>query len=129
MKFNIVYDRSFIAWLTVITPLYVDGIIAGMVKKGYTVGAAASDNALYIGRKDSPGVVISLLITTRAETIDAPKIHKDLIEVCDELKVLSYSIIVSAMTDCSWSSSNINLPKAAKPNPPPVPKTNKSNLN
>lgn len=130
MKFNIYYDRAFIVWLTVITPLYLDNIIAGMVKKGYGVRPIASNGEWYVGKKDSPAAVISLLITTSSETASASQIHKDVVSVIDTIKILHYSIIVSAMTDCAWSGSNMVLPAPPPPKPvPPTPKPNKSNLN
>lgn len=129
MHVNITYERSFIAWITVITPLYSDRVIAGMVKKGYTVSAAAGNGEICLSRKDSPASLITLKVSSNDENISVVKIHTDLLDVLKEIKALQYSVIVSAMADCCWCNSNITFPEKAPAPKPPLPPTNKSNLN
>jgi len=128
MRITTTYVYSFIAWITVLTPRYADGIIAGMVKKGYAVSAVAGNGEILLTKESNPSAIISLKITSVAETINSANIHKDLMNVLDELKAFYHSVIVTPYNDCCWCGSNILLQKTV---PPPIPniKPNKSNLN
>lgn len=128
MYITTTYVYSFIAWITILTPRYADSIIAGMVKKGYAVSAVAGNGEVLLAKEGNPSAIITLKITSVAETTSSSSVHKDLMNVMDELKGYYHSVIVAPYNDCCWCGTNIVLNKAT---PPPLPtvKADKSNLN
>lgn len=130
MLCSLVYPGNFVAFVTCMFKDYEDLIVAGMLKKGYTVGVVASDGKLTHGDETRPAVITTFKVETRDEAKKATDIFKDLIAVLAEKKVLYYSVVVSAYVDSSWIASNIELPKPAPPQevPQPIPEPDK-NLN
>lgn len=121
MLCSVVYPGNFVAWVTCMFRDYEDLIVAGMLKKGYTVGVVAADGKLTHGGDTKPAVVTTFKIETRDETKKASDIHTDLQAVLAEKKVLYYSVIVCAQVDACWGTSNIDLPQPAPPPPAPIP--------
>lgn len=121
MLCSVVYPGNFVAWVTCMFRDYEDLIVAGMLKKGYTVGTVASDGKLTHGDESRPAVITTFKIETRDETKKATDVFKDLLAVLQEKKVLFYSVVVSAYVDASWIASNIELPKPAPVQAPPQP--------
>jgi len=129
MKCTVVYPGQFVAWVTCMLKSYEDTIVAGMVKKGYVVSIAATNGEITSGSKDNPAVVVCFRVDSTKEETQAKDVHKDLLEVLHDKKLFYYSVIVSALCDSCWISSNISFPKQDKPVPPPLPEPDKSNLN
>jgi hypothetical protein len=129
MKCTVVYPGQFVAWVTCMLKSYEDAIIAGMVKKGYVISVIATNGEVTSGSKDNPAVVVTIRVDSTKEETEAKDVHKDLLEVLTEKKFFYYSVIVSALADSCWVSSNIILPKQDKPIPPSIPEPDKSNLN
>lgn len=101
MLCSVVYPGNFVAFVTCMFKDYEDLIVAGMLKKGYTVGTVASDGKLTHGGEGHPAVITTFKIETRDETKKATDVFKDLIAVLAEKKVLYYSVVVSAYVDAS----------------------------
>lgn len=128
MHINTTFVYSYIAWAVVLTPSYTDGIIAGMVKKGYTVSSTAAKGEVVISKEVNTSAVISLKITSTFEGSNSGTIYKDLMDVLNDLKAFFYSVIVTPYVDCAWCGSNIVLNKPTAVAADTV-KPNKSNLN
>lgn len=128
MWINTTYVYSFIAWLTVLTPKYADGIIAGMVKKGYSVSSISAPSDIVISKEGNPSAIVSLKITATKEIVTSANIHTDLIAVLNEMKAYYHSVIVAPFVDCCWCGSNIVFNKTISADDQTT-KPNKSNLN
>jgi hypothetical protein len=118
-------------WVTALLSSYQDGIIAGMVKKGYMVGPASKDGQIISGQENSPAALIALSIYKSGET-DCNAIYKDLVTLLVEMKAHYHSVIVALSTDAVWVGPNIQIqvkekPKA--PEAPPLPPEVKKNMN
>lgn len=113
-------------WISAMLPNYQDGIVGGLVRKGYMVGPSAKDGGVTTGV--SPAVLISLGVY-KPEEIDVNVIYSDVIEVLKEIKAYYYSVVISLSTEATWSSGNVIAPAkdTEKPSPPPLP--NKKNTN
>jgi hypothetical protein len=122
-------------WITALMPSYQDGIIAGLVKRGYMVGPAAKDGKVSVGTDTTAATLFALSVyRTDAET-DANKVYTDITEVLKDMKAYYYSVIVSHSYEATWIGSNFSLPakkKADKVTPPPIPSVppgTKKNMN
>ena len=129
MNINITYTYSFSVWLTVLTASYADMIIAGLVKKGYTVSSLASDGEISVDKISTTSALIALKISSVSEKVISSDIHADVISVLDDIKAYYHSVIVTPYVNCIWSGSNILLKKVMPPDMPPLPVPDKSNLN
>lgn len=126
MKCTLVYPGQFVVWITCLLESYEDRIIAGMVKKGYQVGPAASGGQVSIKYDNGASVLIALRVDSSKEDVKAVEISKDIMDVLKDNNFLYYSVIVSALTSSCWNGANVVLPKPAQPAPPPLPEPDKS---
>ena len=121
-------------WLTVLIPEYLDGIISGLVKRGYMVGSAAQSGKPTIPPvENSPAALIALsLYMSRPPTdakpdakFDANTIYADVRAVLGEMSAKVFSVVIVAAGDAAWTGSNFSIPGVEKalPEPPPVKKT------
>ena len=120
-------------WLTVLIPNYLDGIIAGLVKKGYMIGSAAQDGKpILTPSEDSPATLIALSVyhsnpphDTLETKFGANTVYRDIMAVLAEMGVKYLSIVVCAAGDAAWIGSNFSIPAPVKalPEPPPAKKT------
>lgn len=104
-------------WITALLPSYQDGIIAGMVKKGYMVGPASKDGQIVSGQENAPAALIALSVYKAAET-DCKAIYADLIMVLGDMKAHYHSVVVALSSDAIWVGSNIQLQVKQKSKPP-----------
>jgi hypothetical protein len=117
---------SHFVWITAMFRDYEDLIIAGVVKKGFSVGPAAKDNKVTSGAANAASVVIALKVDS-STIIDSAKLHDEITSVLKENKMLYYSVLVSSPADCCWNGSNIVLPE---PSPAPaMPGIKKTDMN
>ena len=128
MQINTTFVYSFIVWATVLTPSYTDGIIAGMVKKGYAVSSTAAKGEVVISKETNTSAVVSLKVTSTFENSNSATIYQDLMDVLNDLKAFFYSVVVTPYVDCAWCGSNIVISKPTAVVADTV-KPNKSNLN
>lgn len=117
-------------WLTVLIPNYLDGIIAGLVKKGYMVGSAdQGGKPLIHSSENTPSVLIalSLYLSNPPKDVksDANTVYTDVNAVLSEMGVKYLSVVICGAGDAAWIGSNFSLPTLEKalPEPPPVKKT------
>lgn len=116
-------------WVTALMPSYQDGIIAGLVKRGYMVGPAAKDGVLSIVKENCPAVLIALSVY-KAETETTPlQVYDDLILVLTEMNAKYYSVVISLSHEASWGGPNFSIPVKKKAEPPPLPPGKKSEAN
>lgn len=117
-------------WITALIPEYQDGIIAGMVKKGYMVGAAAKDGKVVSHMENRSAALIALNVYKSVDTeVAVTQVYEDLLAVLVEMKVFYHSIIVTAISAATWVGSNISIPVKEKAQPPPLPPDIKKNMN
>jgi hypothetical protein len=110
----------FYCWVTALIPQYQDGIIAGMVKKGYMVGPAGKEAAVLAPGHNS-SALISITVYQRAAAEKEPEamqVFDDLADVLKEMKACYFSIIVTLSTNCSWHGANFDMPPAVPVVPP-----------
>ena len=122
----------YFCWITALLPNYQDGVIAGLVKRGYMVGPAAKDGGITITHGACPAALISLSVY-KAEEITASDIYTDIAAIFAELKYYYYSIVVSLSQDATWNGPNFDhmTLKSDKETatPPPLPPGPKKNMN
>ena len=99
--------KIYYAWITAMSADYQSGIIAGLVKRGYMVCAAAKDGKV-ITIDNSAAVLMGLAIY-REEEFEIDELHLDIVKVLHEINAFYYSIIVALSTDCIWSSANFTI--------------------
>ena len=104
-------------WVTCLIQGYEDKIVAGMVKKDYTV-SLSNANGVTVGEPNLASVVVSFMVYTRKEKVKAVDIYKDLVTVLQDNKIYFYSVVVSAMTDSTWCCGNMVLPDKVVPSAP-----------
>ncbi len=96
-------------WITALMPSYQDGIIAGMVKRGYMVGPAAKDGKVTTSVENNPAALIAISVY-RSEETTVSKIYDDVVAVLQEMKAYYYSVIISHSYDATWAGANFSLP-------------------
>lgn len=103
--------KLYFCWVTGMMASYQDGLIAGLVKKGYMVGAASSTGeVVFVNGEDEPAVLFALYIYRFTE-VDSTRIYADVNDVLNEMKALCYSIIVTpAVAGAMWMGANFKLP-------------------
>jgi hypothetical protein len=123
---------TYFCWITAVLSSYQDKIVAGMVNKGYMIGAAAKDGIVTLANKNTaPASLIGLAVYKLEESTatSASKVYEDLSEILFEIKAYYYSVIVSASSDCTWAGANFNI-DSPKSDPEPESKpTPNNNLN
>lgn len=114
-------------WVTALLPAYQDGIIAGLVKRGYMVGPAGKDGKVSLFTEGCPSVLIALSVYKADEGVTAATIYDDMYAILAETNARYYSVIVSLSSEATWVGSNFSIPAKKKVEPPPVPPTGKKN--
>ncbi len=101
--------KVYYCWITALVPSYQDGIVAGMAKKGYMVGALSKDGVVLSPGQSSAGL-IALNIYHR-EDVDAEidRVYKDLSDVLDDMKARYFSLIVAQSVASRWYGSNFDI--------------------
>jgi len=101
--------KIFNCWLTVLLASYQDQIVAGLVRKGYMVGALSKDRKATITAPNSPTAIICLSLYKAlddGDLLDAHIVYTDLRDILTTMKAYFYSIVVSETSDCAWCGSN-----------------------
>lgn len=118
-------------WITALLPSYQDGIISGLVNRGYMVGPAAKDGKVVTSVENNPAALFALSVY-RAEETDVNKIYEDVVGVLSDMKARYYSVIISHSYEATWVGANFSLPikntvvEKVTATPPPLPKTKKN---
>jgi len=117
-------------WVTALLPSYQDGLIAGLVQRGYMVGPAAKDGKVSMAVEGCPAVLIALSVYKQEEEVDVKKIYEDVLAVLTEIPARYYSVVISLSHEATWVGANFTLPAKSKKEPPPVPPAGKkTNMN
>jgi hypothetical protein len=109
-------------WMTVLIPTYQDAIVAGLVKKGYMVGAACRDGQpSFTLPERSPSTLISLSIykVNGDDKITANDVYTDVAAALKEMNAKYFSVIISQAADAAWYGANFSLPDLATKDEPP----------
>lgn len=109
-------------WITALIPAYLDGLIAGLIKKGYMVGPTSKEGEII-----APGEPISALIALRVykgQDYSIDSLYTDITDVLKELKAFYHSIIITETINARWYGANFSFVDQARlTNPPPNKKT------
>jgi hypothetical protein len=101
---------------------YQDQIVAGLIKKGYTVGLASTGKAV-VNHENQVSAILSLTVYKLAEEeLPITKVYEDFAFILTDMKGYFYSIIIAETNNSTWAGSNIFLQpkKNAQLLPPPV---------
>ncbi len=114
-------------WITAVLSSYQDAIIAGMVHKGYMVGAASKNGVvIFASDHSAPSYLIALSVykLVDPEKITSTDVYNDLNDVIKKIEAYCYSIVVSQAADCIWVGGNfdIDIKKELAELPPPSDK-------
>lgn len=124
--------KIYTCWITCMLESYQDQIVAGLIKRGYTVGLASSGNVV-INHENQVSAVLSLTLYKLSEIdIAISKVYEDLGFVLTDMKGYFYSIIIAETNNSTWAGSNIFMqPKKTVPQllPAATDSTKKSKLN
>lgn len=118
-------------WITALLPSYQDGIVAGLVKRGYMVGPAAKDGKVTTSVENNPAALIALSLY-RAEETDVNKIYEDVVAVLYDMTARYYSVIISHSYEATWVGANFSVPakssvvEKSSAVPPPIPGSKKN---
>ena len=116
-------------WVTGLLASYQDGIVIGMVRKGYMIGPAAKDGQVICNSKsNAPAFLIALNVYKLVDPseITAQKVYDDLMDVLKDMNAYYYSIVISLGVDSIWSAANFDINvKKEEPTPP----SDKKNVN
>lgn len=95
-------------FISLITKLYTDKIIAGFVRLGYAVAPVAGAGYI-VANNDSPVALLSLKISSILE--NAP-LRDKIIEFLNQNNINYYSVLVIAGNPgMAWAGSNISIKK------------------
>lgn len=108
---------------------YQDKILAGLVKKGYTIGPAASDLTLSTSGESTGSYMLAFTAHKSGKEVFAKDIYEDILSLTTEMKAFHYGIIVAHSYDAMWVGANFNVQEKKPPALPNTPPPNKSNLN
>lgn len=122
--------KAYFCWITLLIPQHQDNIVAGLVRRGYMIGAAATNGEVLCSNSyDAPAVllVFSLYKVSEPEGFDCNTVHQDVVSICKEINALHYSVVVSlATSDTTWSAANFNAASDIEPIlTPALPSSNK----
>lgn len=108
---------------------YQDTLIAGMVKRGYTIGPASADLNLHNGTDNQPAFMIAFTAFKAGQDLLAKDIYKDIVEILGEINAYYYGIVVAQAYDSTWVGCNFNMSDKKRATPPPLPTPDKSRMN
>lgn len=122
--------KIYTCWITCMLESYQDSIVAGLIKKGYSVGQA-SDGKIPVNYEHQVSAVLTLtLFKLDSPEIIAKEVYEELSAVLTEMKGYFYSVVVAETTNATWAGSNIFVQPPKKiPQLPPINDTKKSKLN
>lgn len=108
---------------------YQDGIVAGLVKRGYVVALASGEKSS-TNREDQVSALIVLTVYKLDDKMSTSKLYEDLAFILTDIKAYFYSVVIADSTTSTWVGSNILLqPEKEIPQLTPAPDTKKSKLN
>lgn len=88
---------------------YQDKIVAGLIKRGYTVGSASSGKVV-INHENQVSAILALTIyKISEEELAITKIYEDLAFILTDMKGYFYSIVIAETNNSTWAGSNIFL--------------------
>lgn len=117
MNYKMVVPGYYSVWITCLLPEYEGRIVAGLVKKGYTVGPMGKDLPVcHTTIKDSPSALLMLSVYSGDEQITAIKLNQDLLKLLEEEKIFFYSIVITEYSPgFSYAGCNILINKPSAP--------------
>lgn len=96
-------------FISMLTKLYADKIVAGLVRLGYGVAPAGGSGYLVYG-DDSPAAILSMRITT--DLPEQETLRDKIRAFLNESEISYYSIVVvNGQPGTAWAGSNISLNK------------------
>jgi hypothetical protein len=92
-------------WITCLLESYQDAIVAGLIKRGYTIGLSGRGN---VNQHNQFSAVLSYsLYKLDDPDLTAPGILKEIGIILSDMKAYYYSIVVAEGNNAAWAGSNI----------------------
>src|ERR1700722_7233157 len=99
--------KIYTCWITCMLEAYQDQIVAGLIKKGYTVGLASSGKVIINHDNQVSAIIAVSLYKISDEDILISDIYKDVASILGEVKAYFYSIVIAETANSTWAGSNI----------------------
>lgn len=103
-------NKFYYCVITLLLPNYDNDIIAGMVKRKYSVEPGVDNGSITVVRNACSLCLFKLSCPFKTKKIDATSISDDLLEVLKENKVKYHSYFISEVGDAAYNIGNIILP-------------------
>jgi hypothetical protein len=123
--------RLYTCWITCMLESYQDQIVSRLVKKGYTVGLAATGKVILNHQNQVSAVLAFEIYKLSDENLSISKLYEDIAFIMSDIKGYFYSIIIAESRTYTWTGSNIFVPpkKETQLLSPPTEDDKKSKLN
>lgn len=110
---------------------YQDQIVAGLIKKGYTVGLASTGKVIVNHDNQVSAVIAFTAYKLSQEELPITKVYDDIGLILTDLKAYFYSIVIAETSNSTWTGSNIFMQpkKQTQLLPAATDSTKKSKLN
>ena len=105
--------KSFHVWVTAAKDEFAEALVAKLVRRGFTVGPLGRQ--LITTHDDNPACVVALAVfrsprnDQEREEYTAMGVHLEVVDVIKHVKGRFWSIVVAAMSDCTWNSGNASV--------------------
>lgn len=123
--------KIYTCWITCMLESYQDQIVAGLIKKGYTVGLASAGTTV-VNHENQVSAILAVTVYKLGEIdISITKVYEDIAFVLTDMKGYFYSVIIAETNNSTWAGSNIFMQPKKTPQllPPAKDTTKKSKLN
>ena len=119
INYKLIQPGYFNIAVTVLMAEYADKLIAGMVRKGYTVAPALAGGEVTITQENRAAALVVFTVYTGNKDATTKTVSDHLVEVTKEQGLFIYSSVIFEYCNAMFGGSNFSLPE--KPQPPAIP--------
>ena len=123
--------KIYTCWITCMLEAYQDQIVAGLIKKGYTVGLASTGKVIVNHDNQVSAVIAFTAYKLSQGELPITQVYDDIGLILTDIKAYFYSIVIAETSNSTWTGSNIFMQpkKQTQLLPPATDSTKKSKLN
>lgn len=123
--------KVYTCWITCMLESYQDQIVAGLIKKGYTIGLASTGKVIVNQDNQVSAVIAFTAYNLSQEDLTITKMYDDICLILTDIKAYFYSIVIAEAVNSTWTGSNIFMQpkKQTQLLPAATDSTKKSKLN